>query len=91
VEYGTPDSIWKPLDKEFGFTLDVASTHENALCANHYTPAEDGLKQPWSGVCWMNPPYGRVMQVTFEIMEDGDKYCRGLVIDINDLPEVAPC
>ncbi|MBK8772359.1 MAG: adenine methyltransferase [Rhizobiales bacterium] len=62
VEYGTPDSIWKPLDKEFGFTLDVASTHENALCANHYTPAEDGLVQPWSGVCWMNPPYGRVMQ-----------------------------
>ena len=62
VEYGTPDSIYKPLDKEFGFTLDVASTHENALCVNHYTPSEDGLAQPWSGVCWMNPPYGRVMQ-----------------------------
>jgi phage N-6-adenine-methyltransferase len=62
VEYGTPDSIYEPLNREFGFTLDVASTHENAKCANHYTSADDGLKQEWSGVCWMNPPYGRVMQ-----------------------------
>jgi len=62
VEYNTPDNIYEPLNKEFGFTLDVASTHENAKCERHYTAAEDGLKQQWSGVCWMNPPYGRVMQ-----------------------------
>lgn len=61
VEWPTPDSMWKPLNDEFGFTLDVASTHENAKCAAHYTMAEDGLAQAWSGVCWMNPPYGRVM------------------------------
>ena len=61
VEWATPDSIWKPLDAEFRFTLDVASTHENAKCAAHYTMAEDGLKQKWDGVCWMNPPYGRAM------------------------------
>ena len=57
-EWSTPDDLWKPLDDEFGFTLDVCSTHENAKCVNHYTLAEDGLAQPWSGVCWMNPPYG---------------------------------
>jgi hypothetical protein len=39
VEWPTPDSMWKPLNDEFGFTLDVASTHENAKCAKHYTPA----------------------------------------------------
>ena len=24
-----------------------------------YSPRENGLKQPWSGRVWMNPPYGR--------------------------------
>lgn len=62
VEYETPDNIWHPLDKEFGFTLDVAATPGNAKCKKYYTAADDGLKQDWSGVCWMNPPYGRVMK-----------------------------
>jgi phage N-6-adenine-methyltransferase len=63
VEYGTPDNIWNPLNEEFKFTLDVAATDENAKCAKYFTKDQDGLSQSWSGeVCWMNPPYGRVMQ-----------------------------
>lgn len=23
-----------------------------------FSPRIDGLKQPWKGRCWMNPPYG---------------------------------
>ena len=57
-EWATPDSLWQPLNAEFAFTLDVCSTDENAKCERHFTLADDGLKQPWSGVCWMNPPYG---------------------------------
>lgn len=60
-EWPTPDTLWKPLDDEFGFTLDVCATDENAKCPRYYTRADDGLAQPWSGVCWMNPPYGREM------------------------------
>jgi phage N-6-adenine-methyltransferase len=30
----------------------------NAKCADYLTPGRDGLRQPWHGVCWMNPPYG---------------------------------
>ena len=26
-----------------------------------FSPEEDGLAQPWDGVCWMNPPYGRTI------------------------------
>ena len=27
--------------------------------AHHYTVLDDGLKKPWFGRVWMNPPYGR--------------------------------
>ena len=62
VEYETPDEIWEPLNDEFGFTLDVAARPENAKCETYFTELDDGLSQEWEGVCWMNPPFGRVMQ-----------------------------
>ena len=39
--------------------MDVCATSENAKCKKYYGPEEDGLKQEWKGVCWMNTPYGR--------------------------------
>lgn len=30
----------------------------------------------------------KVPHATFEIMEDGEKYCRGIVIDVQDLPKL---
>lgn len=77
-EWSTPDSLWKPLDDEFGFTLDVCSTHENTKCANHYTLVEDGLKQEWSGVCWMNPPYGA--QLAKWVKKCHDEAKRGAIV-----------
>ena len=32
---------------------------ENAKTTRYYTPEQDGLTQPWEGVVWCNPPYGR--------------------------------
>lgn len=55
----TPQNFFDELDKEFHFSCDVCATRENAKCAKFYTPEQDGLKQTWGGVCWMNPPYGR--------------------------------
>ncbi len=77
-EWPTPDTLWKPLDDEFGFTLDVCSTHENAKCSNHFTLAEDGLKQPWSGVAWMNPPYGA--QLARWVKKCHDEAKRGVLV-----------
>lgn len=60
VEWATPPALFAKLDAEFGFTLDVCATPENAKCARHFTRADDGLKQDWGGaVAWCNPPYGR--------------------------------
>jgi phage N-6-adenine-methyltransferase len=64
VEYATPQWLFDELDAEFGFTLDVCASLENAKCERYFTIEQDGLKRAiagdWRGeVCWMNPPYGR--------------------------------
>ena len=55
----TPQEFFDELNKEFHFTLDVCATPENAKCEKFYTVEDDGLSQPWDGVVWCNPPYGR--------------------------------
>lgn len=57
--WSTPQNFFDKLHGEFCFDLDVCSTHENAKVQKHFTKEDDGLSQQWSGVCWMNPPYGR--------------------------------
>ena len=59
--WATPQDLYDELQWEFGFTLDVCATDDNAKCATYYTEREDGLSQPWTGTCWMNPPYGDVI------------------------------
>lgn len=55
----TPQEFFDQMNDEFGFELDVCALPENAKCKRYYTPEMDGLSQPWDGVCWCNPPYGR--------------------------------
>jgi phage N-6-adenine-methyltransferase len=59
--WATPQVTFNELNKEFGFETDVCALPENAKCENYFTPAMDGLAQPWTGKCWMNPPYGRTI------------------------------
>jgi phage N-6-adenine-methyltransferase len=61
-EWETPQAFFDQLNQEFEFELDVCATKENAKCSNFYSIWEDGLKQEWKGICWMNPPYGRVIK-----------------------------
>lgn len=57
--WATPQDFFDRLNTEFNFTLDVCALPDSAKCENYYTPEIDGLSQPWEGVCWTNPPYGR--------------------------------
>lgn len=60
VEWVTPQRLFNELDAIHHFTLDAASTHENAKCKKHFTIAEDGLSQSWAGeTVWLNPPYSK--------------------------------
>jgi phage N-6-adenine-methyltransferase len=59
-EWATPLEIFAPLHAEFGFTVDVCATPENAKCVRFWTEADNGLEQDWRGErAFMNCPYGR--------------------------------
>lgn len=59
--WATPQYFFDAVNEEFSFELDVCASPENAKCSRYFTEAEDGLTQEWSGICWMNPPYGRAI------------------------------
>ena len=59
-EWATPKLFFKELNKEFEFTLDPCSTHENHKCDKYFTKEQDGLRMSWGGErVYLNPPYGR--------------------------------
>jgi site-specific DNA-methyltransferase (adenine-specific) len=60
-EWPTPLVFFDCLDPEFHFTLDPCATPENAKAARYFTRVSDGLRQPWSGTVFVNPPYGRTI------------------------------
>lgn len=57
--WATPVDFFNKYNEKFNFELDVCATHENAKCTKYFTIEDDGLSKEWSGICWMNPPYGR--------------------------------
>lgn len=59
TDWETPQELFALLQREFTLTLDVCATPTSRKCATYYTSEQDGLRQRWTGRCWMNPPYGR--------------------------------
>ena len=60
-EWETPQAVFDELNTIYKFKLDVCASGKNAKCPWFFTKKEDGLKQQWTGSCWMNPPYGRTI------------------------------
>lgn len=78
-DYETPQKLYDKLNREFGFTLDPCSTHENAKCKNHYTITENGLKQDWGAeIVFMNPPYGR--EISKWVKKAYDESLKGAIV-----------
>ena len=57
--WATPQAFFDKYNDIYKFDLDVCATRENAKCEKYFTEEDDGLAQEWTGVCFMNPPYGR--------------------------------
>lgn len=72
----TPIDLFRRLDAEFSFDLDVCALPETAKCPRFFSPADDGLSQQWEGACWMNPPYGReIVQWMRKAFEESLRGC----------------
>lgn len=70
-EWETPDDLFAALDAEFHFDLDVCASADNAKCAEFFTVEDDGLSRPWTGTCWMNPPYSDTSLWMSKAMNEG--------------------
>jgi len=75
-QWATPQEFFDVIDREFAFDIDVCAFPSSAKCATYFTPTDDGLTQDWTGVCWMNPPYGdeivKWVRKAFESARDND-------------------
>lgn len=64
-EWATPMALFRQLDAEFDFQLDVAAADWNKKCERYLTKEQNALALDWSIRCdedrsiWCNPPYGR--------------------------------
>lgn len=61
-DWETPSDLYMALDREFGFTCDVAASDGNAKHRNFLSIASNALSAPWSGVCFCNPPYSKTKE-----------------------------
>lgn len=64
--WSTPQDLFNKLNGMFHFEIDVCATEENAKCEKFFSPEMNGLQQKWTGICWMNPPYGREISLWIE-------------------------
>lgn len=59
-DWRTPPELFKQLDDEFHFTVDLCADDDNHLVDKYYTIENDGLKADLTDeVVFCNPPYGR--------------------------------
>jgi len=72
-EYATPLELFRPLDDEFHFTIDVCADENNRKVATYYSEKENALIQNWKGVCWMNPPYKDLKKWVIKAYEESIK------------------
>ncbi len=83
-EWRTPRGFVAAVEDAWGvqFTLDAAAAPSSAQAPVYYTEADDALTQPWPGVVWLNPPYGRALGkwVAKALSESREAHCDAVYV-----------
>ena len=59
--WGTPQSLFDELYREFFFTLDVCASEWNTKLPLYFSEQENGLLRSWAGErCFCNPPFKQI-------------------------------
>lgn len=72
-DWETPWSFIDKVQQHFGYhiTLDVCAYPHTAKANRFFTEDDDALTKEWDHpVCWMNPPYGRVLKTWLQYAHD---------------------
>ena len=81
----TPDSFFRAAELIYGrCDVDVCASAENAKCKKYFSPAEDGLKQPWHSVARHNCSVKSTL-LEYRTM-DGESPRRTAARRIGDMP-----
>lgn len=59
--------------------LDVAADKDNRKAERFFDKEADGMAQEWSGICWLNPPYGQTGRWIRKAYEMADHDCASTV------------
>lgn len=64
TEWTTPQEVFDKLNEEFSFKWDLCASIDNAKCPK-FLYTEVSLDADWSnlGTCFLNPPYGRGIEI----------------------------
>lgn len=91
VDFRTPMTIFDSLAHEYGpFDLDAAASEVNTLCGEYYDIESDGLRSPWAGKVWCNPPYDNIESwIKKSVQEIKSGNCETVVLLIPAYTDVA--
>jgi hypothetical protein len=66
VEWHTPPSIFDALAIQFDLDPCAAPIFDYVPAKTKYVLPTDGLAEPWHGLVWCNPPYGKKTKIWLE-------------------------
>lgn len=95
-EWYTPRYIIEAARETMGsIDLDPASSviaNQTVQAKHFYTKEDDGLKQPWYGNVWLNPPYSRTLipQFSLAVINKRQDYNQAIVL-VNNATETIWC
>lgn len=79
-DHGTPDEIFKPLDREFNFHIDLCASKENALLPIYYTKEDNVFTKEIKVTSFANIEFVRAKKFAKYFYENSAKFGSTIVM-----------